>query len=105
MQKFHSVAQLIGDVTDLLHRIRFVVVVLEKIEHTESQHFKSNAGMTVVIEPIQNLHAQAKKIREGYSTVNRMGSSKLTVPLHVCPQASLKRLSPVWQLHGTFPRF
>jgi len=58
MEEFDSVAKLVRDVSDVVDRVWLVVVVLQKIEDTEAENLKSDASVAVVIEPIENLHAQ-----------------------------------------------
>jgi hypothetical protein len=57
MQELDGIAELVADVTHVIHRIRLVVVVLEEVEYTETQDFKCNARVTVEIEPVQDLDA------------------------------------------------
>lgn len=56
VQKLDSIAQLIGNVADLIHRVRLVIVVFEEVEYAETEHFKSNASMAVVVKPVQDLN-------------------------------------------------
>jgi hypothetical protein len=60
VQELHGIAQLIRDMSYVIHGIRFVIVVLEEVEDAETENFKGDAGVAVVIEPIENLYAQTK---------------------------------------------
>lgn len=62
MQELHSIAELVRDVSDVVNRVRLVVVVLEEVEHTQSKNLERDACMAMIIEPIQDLHTQAKTI-------------------------------------------
>lgn len=61
VEELDSVAQLVRDMTHVIHRVRLVVIVLKEIEHAEAENFKSNTCVSVVVEPVQDLYAQAKK--------------------------------------------
>lgn len=50
VQEFHRIDQLVRDMSNLIHRVRVVVVVLQEV--------------TVVVETIQHLHAEAKNIAQ-----------------------------------------
>lgn len=60
VEKFHGIAQLIRDVTHVIHRIRFVVVVLEEVENAEAENLEGDAGVAVKVKPIENFYAQTK---------------------------------------------
>lgn len=60
VQELHGIAQLIRDVTYMIHWIRLVVVVLEEVEYAEAEDLEGNAGVSVVVEPIEYFHAQTK---------------------------------------------
>jgi hypothetical protein len=62
VKKLHGVAQLIGDVTHVIHRIRLIIVVLEEVEDAETENFEGDACVTVKVEPIEDFHAQTKTI-------------------------------------------
>merc|ERR1712136_341165 len=55
VKESHSVGELVTDMSDLLQRVRLVIVIFQKVENGESQHFESNAHVAMVIEPIQHL--------------------------------------------------
>lgn len=61
MEEFNSITQLVGDMSDVIDWVWLVVVVLQKIEDTEAENLKSDASVAVIIEPIENLHAQTKR--------------------------------------------
>lgn len=77
--------------TNVLDWIRFIVVILEKIEYTETKNFKSDACVTMVVKPIQDFDAQTKR-----KSIRRQGKDErkmlLTAPLPVCLEVSLKHL-------------
>jgi hypothetical protein len=61
VQELHSVAQLVGDVSHVIHRVWLVVVFLEEVEDAEAEDFEGDTGVAVVVEPIEDLHAQAER--------------------------------------------
>ncbi len=55
---FDGYAQLIGDVSDLRDRVRYIVVVLEEVEDAEAEHVEGDADVAVVVEPVEDVCAQ-----------------------------------------------
>merc|ERR1719222_490375 len=62
MKESHSVGELVTDMSDLLQRVRLVIVIFQKVENGKSKHFEGNAHMAVVVEPIQHLDTQELSI-------------------------------------------
>jgi hypothetical protein len=52
VKKLHGVAQLIGDVSHVIHWIRLIIVVLEEVKDAKTENFEGDAGVTVKVEPI-----------------------------------------------------
>lgn len=64
MKKLHRIRQLIRYVSYLIQREGFIVVVLEKIKNARSKDLESDADVALVLERIQDFHAEAKKIAQ-----------------------------------------
>lgn len=56
-----SQTDLVGHVSDLANGVRQVVVLFEEIEGAEREQLKGDAHVTVVVEPVVHLHAQAAR--------------------------------------------
>lgn len=56
VKKLHSKTKLIANMPYVLHRVSFVVVVFQEVKDAESQNFKRDACVTVVVKPIEDLH-------------------------------------------------
>ena len=63
VQEFHRMHELPTDVTDLIERIRLVIIVLHKVEDGSAEQIESDANVTVEIEPVQHFHAQVFRVR------------------------------------------
>jgi len=63
VQEFHRMHELPTDVTDLIERIRLVIIVLHKVENGSAEQIESDANVTVEIEPVQHFHAQVFRVR------------------------------------------
>ena len=48
----------------MIHWIRLVVVFFEEIKDAEAEHFKSNAGVTMIVKPIEDFYTQTKRQEE-----------------------------------------
>jgi hypothetical protein len=57
MKKFHSPCELERHLSNMLERIRNVVVVFLEVICTETEQLESDANMTVVVEPITHRDA------------------------------------------------
>lgn len=69
VQELDGVAKLVRDMSHVIHGIGLVIVVLEKVENAQSEHFERDASVSMVVEPVQNLHAQATIERRSYAIV------------------------------------
>lgn len=52
VQEFHGIDQLIRDVSHMIHRVWFVIVVLEEVEHAEAEDLKGYASVTVEVKVV-----------------------------------------------------
>ena len=63
---------------DLEEGIGVVLVVSEKVKHTQTQHVKGEADVAIVVEPVQHLHTYTVGGREMLShTLNLLLVSRL----------------------------
>ncbi len=55
---FNCDAQLIGDVSDLDYGVRYIIVIFEKVENTKTEHLESDANVSMIVEPVQDVSAE-----------------------------------------------
>jgi hypothetical protein len=88
VEELHGIAQLVRDVTDMVHRIRLVVIVLEEVEDAEAENLEGDTGVAVKVEPIEDFYAQTKTMKGKVSAIEHNFSQKLLTDLLLaCPRA------------------
>ena len=88
---------LVSNVADLEERVGMVLVVLEEVEHAETQHVKREADVAAIVEPVQHLDTDTEGRRGRYSHMGQ-GLPATTVTIHKCQRPAKNATSAMWQL-------
>lgn len=62
MEKFHSSNDLVSHMPDLFNRKRLEVVLLQEIVCAEAKQLKSDANVTVIVEPVQHTDTRVSSV-------------------------------------------